>query len=635
MAPSAGPQIVWHPSETDLASSHLAAFMRSVNIQEVPDLDAWARRDSTQYWQTVVDWLELTWRHPPNAMVRNLDDPASAEWFPGAQMNIIDWVFASHRPDHPALSWCDESGRTGSLTYAQLRDRVARAATTLAQAGVGVGDRVAAQVPMVPDVVIAQLATAWLGAIWVPIFSGFGTTAVTERITRTDACVFIVADAITRRGKRTDLGAHTGKVLAACPSVRTCFVVGEQPLPGTRSWSDASTAEPHPHPASVCGSDPLMIAFTSGTTGAPKGVVLSQAGLAVKVASDAAFFLDIGPDDRACWITDPGWIMEPIIVWGSLLRGSTVVAFDGVPYGQDFWDIMRAARVTVLGVSPTLIRSLMAQHATPSTPLPDLRILASSGEPWTDDAFLWFFEHVGGGKLPIINYSGGTEVSGGILSNTTVQPISVGGFATTVPGMAADVVDESGVSIAAGVGELVLRTASPGMPTGFWREPGRYEQTYWTHWPGTWRHGDWVEVCANGMYVIHGRSDNTMKIAGKRIGPAEIENVVNAVPGVHESAAVGVPDPLKGQAIIVFVVPQGPDVSPDDASAQISAALTAELGKPLAPKAIHFISALPRTRSGKIVRRLIGNAYVDEPLGDTSTLENPQVLEEIRAARER
>jgi acetyl-CoA synthetase len=633
VALSAEPRIIWRPTAADQASSNLAAFLSAVDRREVGELDTWARSDPEQYWQSVFDWLGLSWREIPETMVSNLIDPARAQWFPGAQMNIIDWVFARQRPDHPALDWCDESGNSGSLTYAQLRDRVARAATALADAGVGVGDRVAAQVPMIPDVVIAQLATAWLGAIWVPIFSGFGTTAVTERIQRTDACVFIVADAITRRGKRTDLREHIAHVLAACPTVGTCFVVGDQPQPGTQSWRGASATEPHPGPVSVSGSHPLMVAFTSGTTGAPKGVVLSQAGLALKVASDAALFLDIGPNDRACWITDPGWIMEPIIVWGSLLRGATVIAFDGAPHGQDFWDTIREARVTVLGVSPTLIRSLMAQNATPVTPLPDLRILASSGEPWTDDAFLWFFEHVGGGTLPIINYSGGTEVSGGILTNTTLQPISVGGFATLVPGMGADVVDEAGGSINTGVGELALRVASPGMPTEFWREPGRYEETYWARWPGTWLHGDWVEICNNGTYVIHGRSDNTMKIAGKRVGPAEVENIVNTLPSVHESAAVGVPDPLKGQAIVVFVVPQTSETDMDAIVAEISASLTAELGKPLAPKAIHFVSALPRTRSGKIVRRLILDAYVGQPLGDTSTLENPQVLQEFRDAQ--
>lgn len=633
MAASPGSRIIWEPTAADRAHSNVANFLEAVQLRTISELDTWARQEPASYWQSVVDWLGLTWREAPETIVANLNDPAHAQWFPGAEMNILDWVFTPRRADHPALDWCDESGHAGSLTYAQLRDHVARAATLLADAGVGVGDRVAAQVPMVPDVVIAQLATAWLGAVWVPIFSGFGPGAVTDRIQRTEACVFIVADAITRRGKRTDLREATAQVLAACPSVRTCFIVGDEPQDATQSWADVAGAAPHPGPVSVPADHPLMIAFTSGTTGAPKGVILSQAGLAVKVASDAAFFLDISPTDRACWITDPGWIMEPIIVWGSLMRGATVVAFDGAPHGREFWDTMRAARVTVLGVSPTLVRSLMAQHAVPEEPMPDLRILASSGEPWTDDAFLWFFDHVGRGKLPIINYSGGTEVSGGILANTTLQPISVGGFATTVPGMGADVVDETGATISAGVGELVLRLPSPGMPTGFWREPGRYEETYWARWPDTWQHGDWVEVCADGSYLIHGRSDNTMKIAGKRVGPAEVENIVNALSSVHESAAVGVPDPLKGQAIVIFVVPQAPDVNTDAAAAEISASLIAELGKPLAPKAIHFVSALPRTRSGKIVRRLILNAYADQPLGDTSTLENPQVLQEIRAAQ--
>ena len=260
-------------------------------------------------------------------------------------------------------------------------------------------------------------------------------------------------------------------------------------------------------------------------------------------------------------------------------------------------------------------------------------MLASSGEPWTEDAYAWLFYVAGAGRLPVINYSGGTEVSGGILSNTVTEPIEPCAFAGPVPGMAAGLSDAEGHPLKAGVGELTLGTASPGMPLGFWGEPGRYERTYWADWPGRWRHGDWAEISASGPWFIHGRSDDTLKVAGKRIGPAEVENVANAVAGVQESAAVGVPDPVKGSALVVFVRAAAGAES-DALRAAVVAEVETRMGRALRPAAVHVVEDLPRTRSGKILRRLVLDTHVGRTVDpDQPSLANPAALDAIRSPR--
>ncbi|MBA2694303.1 MAG: AMP-binding protein, partial [Actinobacteria bacterium] len=318
--------------------------------------------------------------------------------------------------------------------------------------------------------------------------------------------------------------------------------------------------------------------------------------------------------------------------------GSAVAVYSGSvdhPDGGRLWRVVRERGITMLGVSPTLVRSLMGLETSPEGPdLGALRVLASSGEPWTPDAYFWLFSRIGRGKLPVINYSGGTEVSGGILSNTTAQPIHPCGFAGPLPGMGADVVHADGTSMGGGLGELALRNPSPGMPLTFWGAHERYRETYWTRWEGTWFHGDWVEVDDAGVWYIRGRSDDTLKIAGKRLGPAEVEAVANGVASVSESAAIGVPDPVKGEALVVFAkVAAGNGSSPEEVASQISEEVSRQLGKPLSPKAVHVVDDLPHTRSGKILRRLIRSVYLGDQPGDVSSLENPEALDIVRRLR--
>ncbi len=650
-ANSSGADGVWLPGVNELARSRFAEFCRLTGHSNLPSLDQAARSDPARFWGQVAAWLDLDWQVQPTATVDQLDEPHATRWFPGGKLNLTDnavdrWVRRG-RGGQIALTWETESGSIGQYTFSELAAEIDRVGHGLQQLGICPGDTVGFQLPLIAESAVAQLALAKIGAVAVPVFSGFGAGAVADRLALAGAVAHIVADGFDRRGRTVQLREQTVIALGRVTTLRHTIVVSVSPdsqkepvLPGEVSWSQLGTnANGAPLDVYECPTDhPLLIAFTSGTTGKPKGVVLGHAGFAIKAGSDAAFCFDVGQGDIASWITDPGWIMSPITLLGGLLAGCSVALYSGSvdhPSPDRLWQVVRHLGITMLGISPTLVRSLIGPSGDLQPPdIGALRVFASSGEPWTPDAYSWLFDRIGQGRLPIINYSGGTEVSGAILSNTTMQPIHPCGFAGPLPGMAADMLDADGAHLAGGLGELALRSPSPGMPLTFWQEPDRYRTTYWERWPGTWYHGDWVEIDQAGVWFIRGRSDDTLNVAGKRLGPAEVEAVTNSATYVVESAAIGVPDTLKGEALVVFVrLDPTRNMSDDIARKEIEAAIVAQLGKPLKPKAVLFADQLPRTRSGKILRRVIRSVYLDKATGDTSSLDDPDALDCIRNAR--
>ncbi len=642
------PTVTWVPSAEVLERSRLLDLCRAAGVPDRAGLDSWSREDPEAFWGLVDRWMGLRWARRPERVVDGLDDPARARWFPGGRFSLVEntlnrWLDEG-RGAHPALVWAGEDGEVGRMDLAALAAETSRVAAGLHALGIEPGDRVGVQLAMTPEVAVVQLALSGLGAIAVPVFSGFGAAAVVDRLRLAQARALVVADGVVRRGRARELRTQTAAILSAVESLELCVSVpvagvdASERIAHEVTWAElrSSGGGLDPTPADLDADHPLMVAFTSGTTGAPKGVTLGTAGFCVKAGSDAALLFDIGPDDVVAWVTDPGWVMHPIMLIGGLLAGATVALVDGAPdhpHPGRLWDTVDALAITVLGVSPTLVRGLMAAGGAPSAPPATLRVLASSGEPWTEDAYAWLFDAVGGGRLPVINYSGGTEVSGGILSTTVTEPIVPCAFAGPIPGMGAVVSDERGRSLPHGVGELALTTTSPGMPLGFWGEPGRYERTYWADWPGRWRHGDWVERTEGGAWFVHGRSDDTLKVAGKRLGPAEVENIANAVDGVLESAAIGVPDPVKGSALVVFVRMASADGA-DRVRRAVTEAVATQLGKPMRPAAVHVVDDLPRTRSGKILRRLVLDVHVGRPVEpDLPSLANPDALAALRSPR--
>jgi acetyl-CoA synthetase len=379
----------------------------------------------------------------------------------------------------------------------------------------------------------------------------------------------------------------------------------------------------------------LMLIFTSGTTGHPKAAVHSHCGFPLKAAQDMAHCFDVRGHDTVYWVTDMGWMMGPWLVFGATLLGATMVCYEGAPDypgPERIWQLVERHGVSVLGISPTLVRLLMQHGEAPVQrhKLSSLRVLGSTGEPWNPDPWLWLFQTVGGGRLPIINYSGGTEISGGILSGNMLLPLKPTAFSAPVPGIAADVVDDFGQPVRGQVGELVIRRPWIGMTRGFWKEPERYMETYWSRFPGMWTHGDWAAVANDGLWYILGRSDDTIKVAGKRLGPAEVESILVGHEAVIEAACVGVPDPLKGEEIVCFCVLRRGYAGDAALQESLRERVAANLSKTLKPREVIFVRDLPKTRNAKLMRRLIRSAYLGEPQGDVSALENPESIEEIR-----
>ena len=642
--------VAWRPDPGAAERTFLRRFQRRVGVADLAGLQERSEADPAWFWDELVRELGIVWRRPYDQV---LDTSRGLPWprfFVGGRLNIADSLVDRHLADpatsrRVAVAWEGDDGRTDSLTYADLASQADRLAGGLAALGVGPEDRIGMYLPMVPAVAVVMVAAAKLGCAFVPIFSGYGADAVATRLADCQASVLVTADAYYRRGRRVEMKREADRALALVGSVRHTVVVrragGEVPWTVGRDhdWEELlATGEPLFAGREVDPDHPAMVIYTSGTTGRPKGAVHGHAGFPVKSAADLALCFDLGPGDTLLWITDMGWMMGPWMVYGALLRGATMLLYEGVPdhpRPDRLWALCGRHHVTHLGLSPTVVRALMAHGDKwlASGDLGTLRAFGSTGEPWNPRPWWWLFDTVGHGRLPIINYSGGTEVSGGILGCFVAEPQKPCAFTAPIPGMAADVVDADGRPIVGEVGELVLRAPWVGITQGFFGDRERYLATYWSRWPDVWVHGDWARRDADGYFYIEGRSDDTLKIAGKRVGPAELESALMAHPAVLAAAAVGVPHPVKGEAAACFVVPAvGIDPTPALAG-ELGDWVAARLGRALRPEVVRFVADLPHTRNGKILRRLIRRVWLGQDLGDTSALENPAAVEAIRQAR--
>jgi acetyl-CoA synthetase len=645
----------WRPSAADLADSRLARFVRATTGAGSDDdgleaLQARAVADPGWFWGAAVDDLGLSWQRRASSVLDLSGGPARARWWTGGAFNHAvaatePWAVAG--PDDPALTWEGEDGAVLTFSWSELDLEVRRAAGRLAAVGVGEGTRVGILLPMLAETAIAVLALGRLRAVFSPIFSGYAAPAVAARLTAFEASHLITADGFLRRGSVVPLKAIADEAVAAAPSVRTVVVVrrlGRETLdvpmtPGRDvEWSagPAATGDTGPGPEdadAVAPTDPeapYMVIYTSGTTGQPKGTVHVHGGFPIKAAQDLAHTFDLRRGDALCWFTDLGWMMGPWAISGALLLGARLVMYEGAPDWPDpgrLWSLVERQRITHFGISPTLIRALRVHGETPvrDHDLSSLRVIGSTGEPWNPDPWRWCFDVVGGGRLPIVNYSGGTEIGGGIVGCSLLRPIRPTSFNGPCVGMAADIVDTDGRSVRGAVGELALKEPWPGMTRGFWAEPDdeRYLEAYWRRLPGLWIHGDWAATDGDGYWYIHGRSDDTLKVAGKRVGPAEVEACAVAHPAVVAAAAIGVPDELKGEAIVVLCVPRPGAVWDESVALEVSALVVRDLGKPVRPKAVVAVPDLPRTRSGKVMRRVARAAWLGLDPGDVSALENP------------
>jgi len=459
----------------------------------------------------------------------------------------------------------------------------------------------------------------------VPIFSGFAAPAVASRLEDSQAKVVICADWSLRRGKRIEMQATLDE--AGPHAVRHVIAWNRE----TRDWPELVTRQPGSlPPVEVASEAPYLLAYTSGTTGKPKGALHVQGGFLVSIAREVAYQTDVKQGDRIHFATDMGWIMGPWTVVGGGAAGATIVFAEGAPDWPDdrLWSLVESERVTMLGLSPTLVRALIPK-GEPRADLSSLRVLCSTGEPWNPDPYRWLFEHAGGSRAPIVNVSGGTEVGACFLTTVITEPVKAVALGFPALGQDMDVVDQQGSSVRGEVGELVCRRPWPGMTRGVWGDSERYLDTYWRRFPGVWTHGDWASVDEDGYWFLHGRSDDTLNIAGKRIGPAELESAAIGSGVVAEAAAVGVPHDVKGEVAWIFCVARQGEAEDD---ARVAAAVAAALGKAFRPERILWVGALPKTRSAKIVRRAVKARALGKDPGDLSSLENPESLDEIGRA---
>ncbi|MBA2718094.1 MAG: AMP-binding protein [Chloroflexi bacterium] len=667
------PDAAWRPSPELLAYSRLAGFLRATGERDLTALQGRAVADPAWFWGAAVDDLGLAWQRRPTEVMDPSGGPEWTRWWRGGAFNHAEAATApraARDPEGEAVVWEGEDGMVRRLSNRELRDEVVVAARMFAAQGVRAGDRVGIFLPMLIETVIATLALGRLGAIFTPIFSGYGAPAVAARLQDCEASVLVTADGFLRRGKPVAMKATADEAVGLTPSIQRVIVVrrlGRRLSSSERSGDAAPDAAPSADPGATpwhpgrdrwwdesidaaraamideAGHDvvetdpeaPFMLIYTSGTTGKPKGAVHVHGGFPIKTAQDLAHTFDLRPGDALFWFTDLGWMMGPWAIFGALLLGARLVVYEGAPDfpGPDrLWDLAARHRVTHLGLSPTVVRALIPHGSDPvrAHDLGTVRVLGSTGEPWDPESWWWFFREVGGGHCPIVNYSGGTEVSGGIVGCNLLGPIKPTSFNGPCLGTAADVAAPDGTSLRGEVGELVIRVPQPGMTRGFWQDPNRYLDTYWSRLPGTWVHGDWAIVDGDGYWYIRGRSDDTLKVAGKRVGPAEVEAAATAHPSVVEAAAIGVPHAIKGETIVVVCTIARGETDDDELKAAIGRRVVADLGKTLKPEAVVIVQALPKTRSGKIMRRVVRAAWLGLDPGDLSALDDPSTIEAIR-----
>jgi acetyl-CoA synthetase len=603
--------MIWNPSREFVEATNVWRFMQRLGFRDREAFLSFSREQPGRFWLEILQEINVEWFEPFTKVLDSSRGVEWTQWFSGGRLNIahncLDRWASTGRT---ACIWESENGQTRTVTFADLHVESNRVANGLRALGLEPGDRVALCLPMIPEILSILYGCFKAGLTVVPIFAGFGAGAIETRLQDSGAKVLFTADHLERRGKHLPLAAKM-------PPFAGRTIVVDGPLSPEQS-ADAPTL-------SLESEHRAFLLYTSGTTGKPKGAVHTHAGCLAQTGKEIWLGFDHRDADRFFWLSDIGWMMGPWTILGNHLFGGTIFLYDGAPDypgPMRLWEMIERHRITTFGVSPTAIR-VLSKCPDDLPPMDSLRLLGSTGEPWDEASWLWFFNHVGRRRCPIINISGGTEIIGCFLFPLPIQPLKPCSLGGPAPGMATEVVDEAGQPVRGRKGYLVCTKPAPSMTRGIWGDPQRYLETYWSRFPGMWYHGDWASVDEDSQWFLHGRADESMNVAGRKVGPAEVEEAMMRHPGVAESAVIGVPDDLKGEAIVGYAVPKG-GTSVDPAA--VAATVADVLGPMFRPREIVVVAELPKTQSGKIVRRLIRQQYLGEELGDLSTVANPWAL---------
>lgn len=635
-------RVVWEPTLEQREKSNLWRFMEQ---EQIPDYETLLRRSEKEvswFWDAFIRFAGIEFARPYRSIVDESKGLPWPEWFVDGKINLVHnfldkWAEDDRTAKRPALLWEGEAEEERQFTFAELQGEVNRFANTLNSLGVTRGDRVAIYMPMIPETVIALYGIYKAGAIAVPLFSGFGPEAVAVRLRDVEAKAVVTADGFYRGGQQVLLKHVLDKALDSSPSVKSVLVaerLGEKALlvPGRDwLWSDRmAQASDQYETVETDAEEPCMVSYSSGTTGSPKGIVHVHGGIAVKTAEVGMFIYDTQPDDIFTMVTDFGWMMGQLPLFSAHSVAAPFLIYEGSPmhpHPGRLYEIIDKYKVSVFGAPATALRLLKtyAEAFREKADLSSLRILGHTGEPIDEETWSWYLSWTNG-RAPIINGSGGTEVFAEILSSVCVAPQKATCLGAT-PAVGAKVVDELGNPVPAGKsGYLVFTVPQPAQTRGFWKNRQRYLDTYFPLGEQMWWQGDMVTVDEDGFWFHLGRADDVIKVSGRRTGPGELEDVANQHPGVLEAAAIGVPHSVKGEAIVLFVVMK-PGASLD--ASALKGHVSSTLGKPYEPVEIYAVSDLPKTRTQKMMRRLIKQRFLGEKLGDTSSLMNTAALESL------
>ncbi|MCJ2669356.1 MAG: acetate--CoA ligase [Candidatus Thermoplasmatota archaeon] len=636
--------VVWKPTGEYIEGSNIKRFMDKHGIKDYDDLVSRSCSDISWFWDAVVKDLNIEWFEPYTKVVDQSEGIEWAKWFVGGKTNIAHNCLDRHaaaQKDKLALIWEGEDGQIRKMTYGEMYSHANRLANALKGAGIGKGDTVGIYMPFVPEILVVIYAAMKIGAICIPIFSGYGSSALASRLRHAESKVLFTADGSYRRGKHVHIKKEADGAAKQVPSLEKVIVLKRLGIDVDWNddldvyWDDFVKGQSDEYETEkLDAEDYSFIIYTSGTTGTPKGSVHTHAGCLAQMCKEIAYYFDLKDDDLFFWLTDIGWMMGPWMIVGVMNFGGTIFMFEGAPNYPEpdrLWDMIERHKVTTFGISPTAIRMFMrfGDEWVDKHDLSSLRILGSTGEPWDPDSWTWFFEKVGKRKLPIINISGGTEIVGCFLSPLPINELKPCTLRGPGLGMGTDVFDDDGKPVRGKMGHLVAKNPAPSMTKGFWNDPDRYVRTYWDMWDDIWYHGDWASIDEDGFWFLHGRSDDVIKVAGRRVGPSEIESTLMEHEAVSEAAAIGAPHEIKGEKVVTFVVLQPAYEPGDELREELRNHVAGILGKVLRPDELYFVKDLPKTRSAKIVRRIIRAKFLEEDLGDLSSIENPDAIDEI------
>ena len=630
--------IIWEAPDSIKKKSKLTQFLKYCNVSNYDDLEKKSFSDPGWLWDNVIKFSDLKFYNPYKKILDETKGAPWSKWCVGGTTNIVLNCVDRHKDKDffkETFIYSErEDGRESSITYEEFDKQISKVGNSLKINGFKKGDVIALYMPQFIETYIAYFAILKIGCVVLPLFSGYGSNAVIERLNIAKAKGIFTVEKTFRKGKEIRMFDLVKSDLDQVQSLNKIFLLGKDTGKKIFNWENFNNVSEKLNTEEMNSEDPAIIHFTSGTTGKPKGCVYTHVGLVSKMSFDEGVLADFKQNDIHLCMADMGWMVGSKSATIASLHGAKMVIAEGVPDFPDevrFWKLIEKYKVSWTELSPALIRAQMIKDKKlfKDLNLNSLRIVCTGGEPWTEKPWKWLFEFIGKSKVPIMNSAGGTEVSGSILHCCLHRPFKVGSFNAPIPGMSADILTLDGKKVSTDeMGELVMRKSSIGLTKSLWNDDDRYIKNYWSIIKDFWVHGDLASKDKDGHWFLHGRSDDTIKVSGKRIGPSELESVIVKSGKAKEVAAVGIPDENKGSKIILSIVLLE---NSEEKESYFENLVINDLGKSFKPDKIIFVKDLPKTRNMKIMRRVIKSCLAKEDPGDISTLLNPESVEEIRA----